>query len=371
MAILFLVDTISARGGSERACINTANLLAAENERPVIILSIKGKEEPAYALHENVRLISLNYQTGGHFRRSIPKFLWQLRGLLIKEKVTSIIAVEIMNSIFLHWLFLCKLYPRNKIQWIAWEHFNFTVNLGLPIRDRYRKIVAQKADDIVVLTQQDQSMWQENLKLKATIHTIYNVSPFVFSENPYLTQSSPQPPIIAVGRLTYQKGWDRLISLWKRFVDLRPDLAKKNPLWIIGSGEDHEALQAQIKEHQLQDLMTIVQNTHVIEEWYQKAKLLVMTSRFEGLPMVLIEAQSFGLPILAYDCVTGPRDIIIGQSGWLIPENEENQWIEQLINILDQENLDQESESAWQASKRFHASSILASWKKVLQPKKD
>lgn len=371
MTVLFLVDTISARGGSERACINAANLLAEEETCQVLILSIKGPSFPAYPLHENVKLIGLNYRAGWHFRLSMQRFLWQFRQILKQEQVEAIVAVEIINSVFVDWLFKFKLYSPHKIQWIAWEHFNFTVNLGLSIRDRYRKVVAAKADDIIVLTDQDKSMWQQQLEVKAKLHTVYNVTPFPTQENPYLIHDNTRSVIIAVGRLTYQKGWDRLLDIWKLFVTERPDLAALFPLRIIGSGEDLSALEQQIKTNDLSTFVRIVQNTNEIESWYQKAKLLVMTSRFEGLPMVLIEAQSFGIPILAYDCVTGPRDVITSESGWLIPENDSHAFVQQLVVSLEKESLIIESGNAWKASQRFHSQSVLKAWKQVFNPKKD
>src|SRR5690606_30927743 len=114
--------------------------------------------------------------------------------------------------------------------------------------------------------------------------------------------------IIAIGRYTFQKGFDKLIEIWNQFVkEYRIPSGWK--LQIIGQGEDQELLERLIKKYELKNV-ELVGPTSNIGLYYSEASFLVMTSRFEGLPMTLIEAQSYGLPIISFDCLTGPSEVL-------------------------------------------------------------
>nr|EKX4894459.1 glycosyltransferase [Raoultella ornithinolytica] len=162
---------------------------------------------------------------------------------------------------------------------------------------------------------------------------------------------------IAVGRLTYQKNFFRLIDIWKKREN------KSWKLYIIGEGEDRDKLQEYITED---DGVHLVGACKKIDEWYKRASLLLMTSRYEGLPMVLIEAKNFGLPVIAFDCKTGPSELI-DNDGIVINYNDDENFIVNLNKTLDDNVLLNEMmENALINSAFYEKNAIYAQWLKVI-----
>lgn len=94
-------------------------------------------------------------------------------------------------------------------------------------------------------------------------------------------------------------------------------------LLIIGDGPERDALRRQIEDAGLERQVSLLPATANVADYYRQASLYLMTSRYEGLPMVLIEAMSFGLPLVAYDCKTGPAELIDdGVNGYLVPDDD-------------------------------------------------
>ena len=138
--------------------------------------------------------------------------------------------------------------------------------------------------------------------------------------------------------------------------------------YIIGSGEDKEKLLNQ-KENLKLKRVTFIENTKNIKEYYEKASIYLMTSRFEGLPMTLIEAQSFGLPIISYDIKTGPKDIVNnGEDGYLIENDNQNEFVNKFLELSqDREKIYKFSQKAYENSKRFKLDNIIKKWKEILK----
>ena len=169
---------------------------------------------------------------------------------------------------------------------------------------------------------------------------------------------------VAIGRLTAQKGFDKLLDVWQKIEGKDSEWE----LYIIGSGEDKEKLLNQ-KESLNLKRVTFIENTKNIKEYYEKASIYLMTSRFEGLPMTLIEAQSFGLPIISYDIKTGPEDIVNdGEDGYLIENDNIEEFVNKFLELSnDKEKIQEFSQKAYKNAKRFKLDSIINEWKEVLE----
>lgn len=327
-SIAFYIGDYTRSGGTERSCVLVANGLASDKNNRVYLIVTNTKEETSFFdIDPTIQIIYLNIK---NIKRDYFKLIKRLDTELKINKIDKIVAVEVMSLLFIIPLFIFKNFYKTKTKLWVWEHFNFTVNLGKSLRDWCRKLAAKYADYIIVLTQRDTELWSKNLNIKNSIIAINNPSPFDVSDKGYNLQSKK---IVAIGRLTYQKGFDLLIEIWSQFLHKYPE-KKEWTLQIIGSGPDEIKLKELAKYLNIDSNIEFISNTPNIKNYYENAALLAMTSRFEGLPMTLIEAQSFGLPIISYDCLTGPSEVISGNSGYLVENNNKNLFIENLYTLL-------------------------------------
>lgn len=168
---------------------------------------------------------------------------------------------------------------------------------------------------------------------------------------------------LAVGHLTHIKGFDLLLKAWAQVVPNHPDWR----LRIVGDGEDKTMLEQLRRKLNIEASTELVPKTNNIAAHYQQAAFFVMSSRFEGLPLVLIEAQAYGLPIVSFDCDTGPAEIIKhGETGWLCkPGCMES--LSSSINValqytIDANDLTQLCSSAVKNVEKFTLPIIAARW---------
>lgn len=167
----------------------------------------------------------------------------------------------------------------------------------------------KKLDALVVLTQHDADNWKE--VKKACV--IPNFLPF----SPEKGSSCLEKRIISIGRYSEQKGYDRLIEAWIK-------VNRKHPDWhirIYGEGQDRNSLQELIEKHHIENSFSLCPPTKNIQEKYLKSSIYVMSSRFEGLPMALLEAMACGVPCISFDCPYGPAEIITPEEDGILVKN--------------------------------------------------
>ena len=204
--------------------------------------------------------------------------------------------------------------------------------------DRYRsrkdEKIARKFDSFVVLTEEDKTYWSN----------MPNISVIPNAALPMpLKSDCTAKRVIAVGRLDYQKGFDRLINVW--------ELVKKNSasegwrLDIFGQGEWLDMLEEMIQSKGLSDSTKINVPTDEIAKEYAGSSILAMTSHYEGFPMVMIEAMSAGLPVVTFDYKCGPRDIISdGIDGLIVPDGDLNAFADAMLQLMATAVVDRYSE---------------------------
>ena len=172
--------------------------------------------------------------------------------------------------------------------------------------------------------------------------------------------------LLAVGRLDIQKGFDLLLEAFL-------PISKKFPDWdlvILGEGAEREALEGQREELGLENRVHMPGRAGNVGEWYERADLYVMTSRYEGFPNTLLEAMAYGLPVVSVDCDTGPRDLINDEvNGLLIPQE---QGVEGLIKALqrlmsDDSLLKKMGREATKVRDIYSMEKIGAAWAEVLK----
>ena len=169
--------------------------------------------------------------------------------------------------------------------------------------------------------------------------------------------------VMNCGRLTADKRQIELLKMWN-------NIKNKNEwkLIIVGDGEEREKLESFIKENQLTSSVELLPARKEIETIYKKASLFAFTSRFEGFGLVLVEAMSYGIPCIAFDCPSGPRDIVIdGKSGCLIPNNNYEQYettLEKILN-MDEKELVKLGENAYNIVNSWDNNAIIGKWREI------
>ncbi|MEE4410439.1 MULTISPECIES: glycosyltransferase family 4 protein [unclassified Serratia (in: enterobacteria)] len=311
--VAIVIENIAEKGGTERVASSLANALSTRLGHQVDLVSISG-ERAFYPLEPEVRLRFMSGRT--------LLWPWRLARFLRRGRYDVIVTVSMgkLSSIMVPYLRL--LCPNSRL--LLSEHVSFH-QYAWPMK-WLKVLVYRLGDRTVLLTRKDLatiSRWVPEHKCRV----IENVSPFPIQP----PQQAPLPVALAVGRLCYQKGFDRLIAAWQRAA---PQTAGWQ-LHIVGDGPDRAALQQQIDAAGLGEQVKLLPATPDIASHYRRAGMLLMTSRYEGLPMVLIEAMSFGLPLVAFDCQTGPAELIDdGGNGYLVPEGDIDAFSQRTLALI-------------------------------------
>ncbi|ENU83927.1 hypothetical protein F974_00981 [Acinetobacter sp. CIP 102159] len=355
--ICFLIGNLNHSGGTERVTTLIANALA-EKKYQVSILSLADGKQSFFELVPSIKTYSL-YPEKISFKKNFLGAVWLIRRFVTQNQIDTLVVVDSISCVFT----VPALFGL-KVKHICWEHFNFNVNLGVKYRDIGRKWAAKYCDYVVTLTKRDKELWEQGIKnIKAKIIPIANPSPFEVQEN---IPSLDYKTILCVGRLTYQKGFDLLITAWARVAQQVPDWK----IVIVGSGEDEQMLKQMAIDYKVDQSIDFVGQQKNMDQFYRKASFFCMSSRFEGLPMVLLEAQSYGLPIVAFDCDTGPAEIVEhNTSGFLVELGNIAELANALFELINLTNTQYEklSSAAVQNSTKYAVSSTIKSWLNIIK----
>lgn len=355
--ICFLSGDMSRTGGTERVLSIIANELSKQkNKFNIYILSITNENNTSYfRLEKEIKNNRILKSKDVNFKKQYFQVVKGIRHYIKENNIDILIDVEVIAS-----LFSIPATRFTKTKLISWEHFNFYEDNGSHLRIYARKLAARFSNCIITLTEHDKQNYLNNLDIKGKVEYIYN--PIEEVDDIECNIKSKQ--IISVGRLTYQKGFDML-------CDVAKVVLKDNKGWkwlILGDGEDKDKLRSKIKEYGLENKLILKGNVSNVEEYYKNSSLYVMTSRFEGLPMTLLEAKTYKLPIVSFNCLTGPSEIVKNNiNGYLInPENVEA--MSNKLNMLmnDENKLKEFSNNAQIDIEKFKLKPIIEKWGNLL-----
>lgn len=267
------------------------------------------------------------------------------------------------------WFFVLRKFltrKDRKIKTIVWEHGNyFSLDKRKILKLIARKAAAKKADQLVVLTQRDKHFYLENCKCKHIPVVIPNFirSEFINKESKNILHREKQ--IVFVGRLDKNKQPDKLINIWNSIK--AKNFTKEWKLIIVGDGPERCNLQNMITMLKINNIK-ILGHVKSPLDIYMNSQIMVMTSKLEGLPLVLIEGLFCDLPLIAFNCNCGPADIIDnGHTGFLIPEGDDSGFAEKLTLLMANDELRKQfSENTKESRKKFLPESIMSLWEKIL-----
>ncbi len=302
--ICFLSGDITRSGGTEKVACQIMNGLVTRYSISVISLT-HSNEKMFYCLNSDIKRVAL-FQSNPNGIRQYFSIVNRIRKYLKKNKIDLLIDIDTILD-----MFSVVAVHGTGMNLIAWEHFNFSETMGNKLRVPIRKHMTKYADCVVTLTKEDQKTYSDYFGEKLRVEQIYNPVEIIETKGEYDLNSKT---IVSVGRLARQKGFDYLLQVAGFVFDKHPDWE-----WVIlGEGDERETLEKTIEEKNLHQVK-LIGRVNNVDEYLRKSSMFVMTSRYEGFPLVLIEAKANKLPLVSFKCKTGPAELVQdGVNGYLI-----------------------------------------------------
>lgn len=367
MKILYQIHSTYNPGGMERVLLNKVMYLVEKQGWEVVVVTTDQHGRPSfYPFPDSVRMIDLdiNYsddngkpflkKLAGYFRRR-QDHKTRLEDLLKKERPDVVDCFYPGECSFVPSL---KDGSRKVMELHQSKLFHHQYNRSglMGLADKVRawmdERLVRKFDRFVVLTQEDMQMWGE----MPGIRVIPNAANFIAEK--YSDCSAKR--VIAVGRLDYQKSFDRLIQVWEKVHQQMHDWR----LDIFGQGEWQEMLQGMIDERGLQETVKLNRPTKNIGQEYSESSMIVMSSHYEGFPMVMIEAMACGLPAVSFDFKCGPRDIIKeGENGLVVKDGDIDGLAKAMMTLMRDDELRRKmGENAKKVVEKYSEDRVMGLW---------
>ncbi|WP_318443420.1 glycosyltransferase [Photobacterium leiognathi] len=203
-------------------------------------------------------------------------------------------------------------------------------------------------NNIITLTERDKKNYEHYTNNRCNIKTIRN-----FVDRKFNNHINNNNEFISVGSLCERKNFIELIDIFNDYLEFNPN-AKLN---IYGEGEEKDKIEIKIASLNLQNNIFLKGFCNA-DEIYTSGSCLLMTSKAEGLPLCILEAFSFGIPCIAYDCETGPKELIVDKTGEVITMHDKASFVNAMINISNNVDIKQIEEHY----KNYSKDLILSIW---------
>lgn len=340
-------------GGGERVAVSLANELTKKYEVHLIGITTK-QSNLFFKINSQVKYSNF-FDHRVRLSKNILKISKMLKKYFIDNEIEVAFGIGIFANVFLS---LSGIGISTKV--VLCDHTN-SITANRELSQKVQRYVGTKlADKIITLTQEDRKNYIRKYGISENrIAYIYNWKENRLSNIPYNDESTK---IVTVGRFDYQKGYDYLVQVAKKVLAKMPDWTWE----IYGSGKQDEVdkIRDLITENDLQDKLVIKGLEKNQDLIYGDKGIYVMTSRYEGLPLVLLEAQQYNLPIVSFRCPTGPNEIVAdGINGFLIDCYDTDKMSEKLLELMKDEDLRQSfSEHAKDNMDKFDKNKILNQW---------
>ena len=373
MKLVYIFSSFAAKGGTERIFCDKMNWLAEVAGYEIVFVTYEQGNHPfAYPLSKKIRHVDLNTRFFTvstmpllkkiYFKITLPRlFKHRLRKLL--DEIQPDVVVSTTYALPLFREILSQPYRHVVESHVCYGRLLQFIFTHIPWLDRkisqHLLKMLKRCEKVVVLTHKDAACW----KGYDNIEVIHNV---VTNYPEKITDVADRPKrIIAVGRLQAQKGFDLLIQSWQLIAARHPDWQ----LVVYGHGGDLQKLQQQLEKAGLTSSMTFAGATDNIYKEYQNSAFYVMSSRYEGWGLVLVEAMSCGLPCVSFDCPYGPSDIIRdGEDGFLVENGNIQQLAEKMELLINNKELRERlGVRARLNAARFTSDNIMPQWTKLFE----
>lgn len=354
MKLLYITNGINGSGGLERVLSIKASVLAEQYNYEIVILVLNNSHlNPFYTFSSRIKLMS--FPVGGNPLRYL--FMYK-QGI---QKVVDSFNPDII-SVCDDGLkgFLIPKIIKTEARIIYERHVSKLIELQAKKKSGLQKLLARgkwalmeqlasSFSKFIVLT-------KGNLKEWSTLSNVM-VIPNPLSFYPKESSSLQNKVVICVGKISFQKGQDLLVKAWEQ-------VHKKHPDWqleLYGKVNDEQLL-AGVDLEALNIRHFLPEKN--IEERYIDSSIYVMSSRFEGFGMVLIEAMACGLPCVSFDCDYGPSDVITNnKDGYIVANGDINDLAEHICKLIDNYHLRAEmGHNARQSAKQFLPMKIVEQW---------
>lgn len=358
MKIILLVSSMGS-GGAERVAATLANAWSERGDDVTLVATFSKRGPCFYPLSDKVCFIHLadivRGQSHGPFQyiariKTLRSLIRDAGADVIISFLTNVNIMAIVASLGL------------KLPVIACEHNNPSADGRSMLWSLLCRFVYPKASLLTVLTDNIAASFKEMVPAAKHIAVVPNPLP-----NELLSQSySPAEPgsrkrIVAVGRLNSQKQFDVLINAFSTLADRIEDV----DLWIWGEGGERAALEAQVVRLGMTRRIFLPGNTPTPWSEMARARAFAVSSRFEGLPMALMESMALGVPCVSFDCPSGPRELTRdGRDGLLVPPGDADALIEALSRLLMDDALCEElgRRAAISVRERYGLHAVLPKW---------
>lgn len=348
MKIILFARGLWNRAGIERMTVVLANALCEYHEVTIALIEPFDRERCPYELHDKVRVVSFNSYFKG----------FNLKNIAVLRKVTEQIMPDVVITVATPLVRISN--PAlwgMKIRNIAWEHFNLYA--GSKIGAYWKLLSTRLVEKTIVLCKDDEDNF--NRRGASGVMMIPNFSDMHKNQ----PTDFKNKIALAVGRHADQKGFDLLLKAWAK-ADVQDWKLK-----IVGSGVLMQQNIRMASELGVSDSVVFMESTSDIVSEYQNASCFILSSRYEGFGLVLIEARLLGLPVISFDCPTGPREIIRdGVDGFLVENGNIDALAKKIKEVLAMDNLSTYGVAAREdAINRFGYENVIKQWLDLIEVK--
>jgi len=358
--VVVMVTGSLEAGGAERVLADMANYWNSKGWRITIATWAGPTSEDFYRLDVGVQRVWLDVGRSNSSAfakiRAYPRRVLKLRRLLARVRPDAVLSfIDISNVMT---LLACM---GLGLRVVVSERINGAANPGIPWIWRALRIATYRFANAVVAQTPDAAHWIGKL-CRVTAIAIPNPLRALPE-----AEGTRESVVLAVGRLTYQKGFDVLI---RAFSHIRPEF----PDWrlvIIGAGPEHSALLSLSGQLKLGDCVEFRSPVKDIELWMSRAGLVVQPSRFEGFPNVVMEAMGMGAAVISADCRSGPAEIIKDHvNGRLVPVDDVVVLAQVMSELLRQpEERERLGSEAKEVRSTFRQDVVMKQWENCLLPR--